>query len=317
MKVIIFGGGGFIGSNLIEILASNPRVSHITLPLYGDNIKLAPKIAQLIQAGNKPAKKSPHASPKLNCIAYNPLAQDSVNQAIDGHDIVINLIGILHQYNKFALQELVSKILQLPDRKSHKDERDAMRNFEFTHNKLVSCIAEACKKHKSHLVHISAQGADPKSPCKYLTSKGRGEEHVRAIKNWTLVRPGLVLGEDAMFVKKMQRLSSIFPIMPLPLATSRQQPIDIKDLIDLLNRIIDKPQEHNQAVIDAVGAKEMTMSEIIKQIAKPRWIIPLPAMMNLHIAIGSELVMRNPIITRDNLRAVKAYKPVAKSHTQE
>lgn len=307
MRVIVFGGCGFIGSNLIEQLGNNSQVSHITLPLYGDNINLPNKIARLI----KPSPTSSQPSGKISCLAYNPLSQESISQVIAGHDIVINLIGILHQYNKYALQELLSKALQMPDRKPDGNTRDAMRNFAFTHSHLVDQIAQACKKHKAHLIHISAQGANPTSPCKYLASKGQGEEHVRQLTNWTLVRPGLVLGEDANFVKQMQRLASMLPVMPLPLASSRQQPIILSDLLTLISKVIDKPQEHNQAVIDAVGDKEMTMAEIIKQIANPRWIMPLPAVMNLPMALFAELVMRNPIITRDNLRAVKAYQPVS------
>lgn len=298
MKVIIFGGCGFIGSNLIERLGSSSQISHLTLPIFGDNIQVPNKLLPLIEAG------------KLSCIAYNPLSQASINEAIAKHDLAVNLIGILHQYNKYSLQDLWSKFFQLPHINPIANKRDGMRNFDFTHNKLVSCIVAGCQAAGTHLIHISAQGANSTSSCHYLASKGKGEEHVRSFANWTLVRPGLVLGEDAIFVRKMRRLAKMSPIMPLPLARSRQQPIALRDLVDLLNRVVEKPKDYNRKVVDAVGDKEMTMAEIIKQVAKPRWILPLPFIFNLPMAVVAEMTMRNPIITRDNLRAVKAYQPV-------
>ncbi|MBE8182655.1 MAG: hypothetical protein HAW61_03940 [Candidatus Portiera sp.] len=301
MRVIIFGGYGFIGSNLIELLGDNPQISHITLPIFGDNIHIPSRIKPLID------------SDKLSCTSYNPQSQESINHILEGHDLAVNLIGIPYEYNRYALQELGSKFFQLPNSNSIENKRDGMRNFNFTHNKLVGLIAGACRTARTHLIHISAQGANSKSACRYLASKGRGEEHVASLTNWTLVRPGVVLEEDALFVRKMRRLARLLPVMPLPLAKSRQQPVTLKDLLDLLSKVIEKPMDYNQATLNSVGDKEMTMTEIIRQVANPRWIIPVPSMFNLPMALAAEMIMRNPIITRDNLRAANAYQPVTSS----
>ena len=94
---------------------------------------------------------------------------------MQGHDAVINLVGILH-----------SRDVQLP----------YSRDFAEAHVELPKKIIAACKATGvRRLLHMSALKADPKAPSEYLCSKGAGEAIVRAASadlDVTIFRPSVI-----------------------------------------------------------------------------------------------------------------------------
>ncbi|PMU98030.1 sugar nucleotide-binding protein, partial [Pseudomonas sp. GP01-A4] len=75
-------------------------------------------------------------------------------------------------------------------------------------------VAEAAKTAGvTHLVHISAIGADPASPSAYGRSKGEGEAAVRAaFPGATILRPSIVFGREDQFINRFAKMVASAPI---------------------------------------------------------------------------------------------------------
>ena len=95
---------------------------------------------------------------------------ESVRAAVQGADIVINLVGILFEKGK--------------------------QKFSAVQTVGAKNVAEAARAAGAQrLVHMSAIGADPDSPSAYARSKAQGEAEVlKAFPDAVIIRPSIVFG---------------------------------------------------------------------------------------------------------------------------
>src|SRR5690348_16935335 len=121
----------------------------------------------------------------------NVLEEDDIAAALAGAGLAINLTGILYQRGD--------------------------QTFEAIHEKAAETIARRAQQAGcSGLVHVSAIGADPSSTSRYASSKGRGEERVRAaFPNAVVLRPSIVFGPEDDFFNRFASLARISPVLPL------------------------------------------------------------------------------------------------------
>ncbi len=85
MKIVIFGGNGFIGLHLAAALAG--RGHHLVLPVR-----------------DRERAKSLILLPNIDVIAYDPSATNTMIPHLNGADAVVNLCGVLneHERNEFV-----------------------------------------------------------------------------------------------------------------------------------------------------------------------------------------------------------------------
>lgn len=110
-----------------------------------------------------------------------------------------------------------------------KGERYEDTNARATQVLLDACRAESVKR----IVYMSQNGADSRSPYRFLRSKGTAEDAVKeADMQWTVLKPSVIFGPDDEFVNVLARLVRLSPIVyPLPGGgTSRFQPIAVGDV---------------------------------------------------------------------------------------
>lgn len=92
----------------------------------------------------------------------------TLDDAFDGADVVVSLVGIMH---------------------------GSPEQFEMVQWHGAENVASAAKKVGAKVVHISAIGADKNSKIPYARTKMLGEEAVRKMdSNATIIRPSLVFG---------------------------------------------------------------------------------------------------------------------------
>ncbi|HJU76422.1 MAG TPA: sugar nucleotide-binding protein, partial [Sphingomicrobium sp.] len=128
-------------------------------------------------------------------------------------------------------------------------------------------IAEAARDEGAKaLVHISAIGADPKSPSSYGCTKGEGEAAVRkAFPHATIIRPSLVFGQEDNFTNRFAAMARL-PVLPVIAAERRFQPVYVRDLARAIARAALDPGEHGGTTYEIGGPQELSMIELHREI---------------------------------------------------
>ena len=117
-------------------------------------------------------------------------------------------------------------------------------------------------------VHVSAIGADPSAASEYGSSKGRGEEAVRAaFPDATIVRPSVVFGPEDDFTNRFASLARL-PVLPVIAPNTRFQPVFARDLGKAIAEAALNPQRHGGKTYELGGPEVLTMREINAQIAE-------------------------------------------------
>ena len=129
-------------------------------------------------------------------------------------------------------------------------------------------------------VHVSAINADPESPSYYGSTKGHGEQAVRAaFPNAAILRPSLVFGPEDQLTNRFAGMARL-PFLPVLAPNRRFQPVYVRDLAQAIAEAAQDPEEFGGETYEIGGPDVMTMRELNAAIAhaagqKPE-IIDLP-----------------------------------------
>ena len=190
-------------------------------------------------------------------VAADVTLPDTVRRAVAGADVVINMVGVL------------------------------AGNFERIHVAGARIVAEAAAgAGVASLVHMSAIGADSAAPSAYGSSKGRGEEAVRAaFPGAAIIRPSIVFGREDQFINRFAAMIGKSPVVPVLRAPVKFQPVFAGDVGEAMAQATD-PRFAGQT-FELGGPDVMSMGEIIRWIA--RTIGKSPSIVELPDAAGSLL----------------------------
>ena len=132
--------------------------------------------------------------------------RDQVAAAMAGAGAAVNLVGIL--YEKGA------------------------RTFERVHVVGARNVGEVAAETGARVVHVSSVAASPRSPSAYGRSKAAGEAALRAaVPDATILRPGVVFGNEDGFFNLFGRMAALLPALPLfGGGTTRFQPVYVDDV---------------------------------------------------------------------------------------
>jgi uncharacterized protein YbjT (DUF2867 family) len=198
-----------------------------------------------------------------------------------GRDAVVNLAGILHG----------------PD-------------FKLAHVELAQAVVNACHSAGvKRLLHMSALGADPSAPSEYLRTKGIGERAVLAADDLeaTVFRPSVIFGPEDQFLNRFELLSSLFPVIALPKADARFQPVYVGDVVKAMLAALDS-REAGGKRYDLCGPREHTLRELMEFVCaatgRKRLVVGLPDSLAYLQAWAMEL-MPVKLLTRDNLLSMR------------
>src|SRR5574341_170916 len=128
---------------------------------------------------------------QINAVQANVRYPDSLLAAAQGADAVVNLVGILFPTGKHT--------------------------FKAVQDEGARHVAEAARAAGAHaLVHISAIGANPRSPSAYARTKAAGEIAVTEVFPGSIIlRPSIVFGPEDDFFNRFAKLARIAPALPL------------------------------------------------------------------------------------------------------
>ena len=270
MHILVIGGTGFIGRDVLARLAHAGL--RLTVPVRalrrGEALRVLPGVTLLA------------------CDVHDDAALTSL---LPGVDAVVNLVGILHG--------------------GRGDPYGA--GFARAHVELPQRLARACRRHGvPRLVHVSALGADSAGPSMYARSKGDGEAALRQAwdapgrAGWTVLRPSVVFGPDDHFTTLFARLARWLPVLLLPGADSRMQPVYVGDVARAVQTVLDDPTTGG-GIYELAGPEAFTMAELARRCARwsghPRPVFGLPSWLAHLQARLFECLPGEPLVSRDNL----------------
>jgi len=274
-KILILGGSGFVGRHVCSRLSLQHH--HVTVPtrrLPARHIQMMPGVS-VVQA-------NVHDPKQLQALVH-------------GHDVVINLVAILHGTEE---------------------------EFTHAHVTLPTNLARACHaENVTRLIHVSALGADVHGPSMYQRSKARGELALlsaaqKAPLGLTLIRPSVIFGKDDQFINLFAKLQKVFPVMPLAGASTRFQPVWVHDVAQAIVHCVNTPNTEGQ-VFELCGPDVLTLAELVqlagRWVGKPRPILPLPYAIGWLQALLMEWAPGKPLMSRDNLDSMKVHN-IASGH---
>ncbi|HEV2333986.1 MAG TPA: complex I NDUFA9 subunit family protein [Stellaceae bacterium] len=217
-----------------------------------------------------------------------------VNVAIDdeallpafvaNNDTVVNLVGILYE--------------------------TAAQRFDMVHHIGPARLARLAREAGvERFVHISAIGADPRSPSAYARTKAAGEEAVRdAFPTATILRPSVVFGPEDQFFNRLAALAMISPVLPLiGGGETRFQPVYVGDVADAVIRCIDDPATAGRTY-ELGGPKVYTFRALVElllaEIRRKRLLVNLPfGLASLEARLLS--LLPHPPLTPDQVEMLK------------
>ena len=266
--VSIIGGSGFIGKALATSLSKNGFLVNV---LTTKRINARP----IWMLSN------------LNVVEFTN-HQISIGKAVQGSDIVINLVGRLHS----------------------KKGRPWGKDFDEAHVKLAQNLVMACNNQNvKEIIHISALGVSEHAPSEYLRSKYAAEKILKNFKgNLVILRPSVVFGPGDSFLNLFATLQKYSPIMPMALTKTQFQPIYLNDLIEIILRCINMLKNKKIDTYECVGPEIFTLYEIIKfsgiYSGRKAMVIPLPKFIGLIQAFILEKMPGPTLMSRDNIASM-------------
>ncbi len=267
-RATVFGGSGFIGRNLIRRLAAQGWLIAAAErdPVRAEFLRPMGGVGQIVPIG------------------VNILDETAVARAVAGADVVVNLVGILYESDKYT--------------------------FDAVHRAGAERIARLARvAGVRRVVHVSALGADVRSPALYARTKAAGEAAMRAaFPETTILRPSIVFGPEDQFFNRFAGMARLSPVLPLiGGGRTRFQPVYVGDVAAAIFKCLDDPATAAR-VYELGGPRVYTFRELMEltlaQIGRRRCLVSLPFGLARFEARFLELLPK-PLLTRDQVELLK------------
>ena len=184
------------------------------------------------------------------------------------------------------------------------------QRFERVHHLGPARLARVAREAGvQRFIHVSAIGADPRSPSAYARTKAAGEEAVRdAFPTATILRPSIVFGPEDQFFNRFAAVATISPVLPLiGGGETRFQPVYVGDVADAAVRCID---DHATAgrTYELGGPQVYTFRALIElllaEMRRKRLLIEVPfALASLQARLMA--ILPSPPLTPDQVELLK------------
>ena len=264
----IFGGSGFVGRHLIR--------------------RLTKKDYRIIVATRSPYLSGflkPLGGPgQIELIKTNIFDYENVKSILEKSNIVINLIGALHENRK--------------------------QKFKDLHEKFPNFLSKICNDlNIEKFIHVSALGVKENHTSKYMQSKFRGEKNIQDnFKLSTILRPSIIFGPEDKFFNTFASFSQFSPMLPLiGNGATRFEPIYVGDVAEAIVRSLTNNQSQKK-IYELGGPSVYSFKELmeilLKEIKKKRILIPIPFSLAKINSYFLQL-MPKPLLTPDQVELLK------------
>jgi len=264
----VFGGSGFVGRYVVRLLAKTGAVVRVASrhPSRANYLKTAGHVGQIVP------------------IAYDLGSDASVAAALAEADIVVNLVGILHEGRNATFNAVQA---EAPGR--------------------IARLSAAAGV--SRLVHVSAIGADAASAAQYARTKAEGERAVLdAFPDATVLRPSIVFGPEDGFFNRFASMARLAPALPLiGGGRTRFQPVYVGDVAAAVTACLSDPSTKGKT-FELGGPRTYEFRELLelmlRETGRHRALVPLP--WGLAELMGSVMQrLPSPPLTADQVEMLR------------
>lgn len=186
-------------------------------------------------------------------------------------------------------------------------------SYESSNTAATQVVVDAVRAAQvDRLIHMSQNGADSRSPHRFLRSKGVAQDLVTASPlRWTVICPSVIVGPEDAFVNVLARLVRLTPlVLPLPGGgAARFQPVFVDDVAKVVRRALDDDGTIGMSY-PIGGAIPLTLRQMAERILLAmqarRRIIGVPLGLTRPLVALAERLLPNPPVTTEllNLLAV-------------
>jgi len=265
--VTIFGGSGFIGKTLVQHLAKAGYRIRVAVR-HPNNALFVKPLGDLGQ---------------IHIAQANVRNKASVEAAVRGSDMVINLVGVLNESGK--------------------------QSFQKVHVDGAGLIAEvSAELGVEKLVHLSSIGADEEAASNYSCSKAAGEALVK--KNFpgaTIIRPSIIFGPDDSFFNKFAAFAKMFRMLPVICGDTKFQPVYVGDVASSIESILSNKGAAGKTY-ELGGPKVYSFRELLEMVnnitEQNVMLISVPIQIAYFKAFFLGM-LPNPMVTIDQLRSME------------
>ncbi|MAN76362.1 MAG: complex I NDUFA9 subunit family protein [Rhizobiales bacterium] len=259
----IFGGSGFIGTQLTQDLARR-----------GYSVRMAvrrPDLAGHVRMFGFPGQIQP--------IQANLRYPESVAAAVRGSDVVINLVGILFEKGKQrfrAVQTLGARA-------------------------VAGAARDAGVPTLVHMSALGADPQSP-SAYQRAKALGE-EEVLKAFPKAIIMRPSLVFGAEDGFFNLFGFIARMSPVMPLIGRDTKFQPVyvgDVAEAIALAAQGAVKAGKVYELGGPEIVTMEQVIERVLEQTRRKRLVLPLPEFVAMAVARIFSLLPK-PLLTPDQV----------------
>jgi len=279
----VFGGSGFLGRHVIRALAMN-----------GWRVRSASRRPDL--AGHL---QPMGAVGQIHAVQANIRFPESIDRAIDGADVVVNLVSVLANSGNQTYQAL--------------------------NVTGARAVAKAAREAGCNtLIQISAIGADPKSPANYSTTKAEGERVVlEEFPTAFILRPSIVFGPEDEFFNRFASMAKFSPFLPLiGGGRTKFQPVYVGDIAIAIANILDGATGKPGTIYELGGPEIATFRKLLDETQKwaghSRSYVPMPFWLaKLQAILTWPLPSSLRPITLDQVRMLQVDNIVSKQANDE
>ncbi len=273
-RILVIGGSGFIGSELVAKLAANGH--QVIVPS-----RRRERVRHLL------------VLPTVEVVQADIAAPAILKGLVSRVDAVINLVGVLHDQQGVPYGP-----------------KFATAHVELPRKIADACISTGVKR----MLHMSAlgvrEGREHSMPSMYLRSKAAGEQALRSRTGLelTIFRPSVVFGPGDSFLNLFAKLARVMPFVPLARADTKLQPVFVQDLAQAMVNALEMPAAIGKTY-ELGGPEVYTLRELVSLAATssghPRMVFGMPDFLGKLQATILEFLPGPTLMSRDNFASLK------------
>lgn len=199
-----------------------------------------------------------------------------------------------------SIDTIVHAAFMTADLKESAGNHYATTNVDGTANLIDAAKAAGVKR----IIELSGLGTKPDRPGSYMQGRYEAEQMlITSGLNWTIIRPSILFGKDAPFIKGLTDLIRTAPVVPLIGGGKILfQPIAVEDVVSVIIKVLADPTGTNGKIYTIGGPAYYSFTQMINELLKAMHTSRLKAYAPMPLvgigAAAMEAVLPRPPLTR-------------------